>query len=198
MLYLNETIEKKEDNKKMRKKLSVALLTISIILIMSMKPINAGAPITGIMELEYNLAWPGPQAEIPDWIGTITIDGKTYGMAFFAIGSGKPWDEKSTGSAFFFGEIWEIYESIDFKFKDGVLKKFRPGDIVLKGTDEGLTNLKNSNYGMNGIVEKTNQDFANWLGHNVHMSGVIEWQIVQTPEGPEVAPFKAPGTFHLT
>jgi hypothetical protein len=159
---------------------------------MSIIPVNAGAPITGTMDLEYNLAWPGPQAEVPDWIGTITIDGTEYGMAFFAIGSGKPWDpiEKSTGSAYFFGEIWEIYESIDFKFKNGVLKKFKPGDIVLKGTDEGLTNLNNNNYGMNGIVTETNQDFANWLGHNVHMSGEIIWYDFG-------APHYAPGTFQL-
>ncbi|MFX0172679.1 MAG: hypothetical protein ACFE9L_12235, partial [Candidatus Hodarchaeota archaeon] len=131
-----------------------------------------------------------PQDEIPDWIGTITIDGNEYGMAFFAIGTGKLFYDQNNGKAYFFGEIWEIYESINYRFKDGVLTKFKPGNIVLKGTDEGTTNLQNNNYVMNGIVTKTNKDFANWLGHNVHMSGEIIWYDFG-------APHYAPGTFQL-
>ncbi len=154
------------------------------------RAISAKVPLRGTMDLEYNLAWPGPQDVIPDWVGTIDIDGELYGMAFFAIGTGKPFEDDRPGSAYFFGEIYEIYETLEFKFVDGILTCFNPGAIVLKGTDEGSTNLKNSHYRMNGVVTETNEDFAKWLGRSVHMSGTIIW----TDFG---APQNAPGTFRI-
>ncbi len=44
---------------------------------------------------------------------------------------------------------------------------------------------------MNGFVTETNEDFTEWLGRNVHMSGVIEWYLDLG------APHFAPGTFRI-
>jgi hypothetical protein len=50
---------------------------------------------------------------------------------------------------------------------------------------------------MNGEIDVANAPFAEWLGRNVHMSGVITWQVLDTPDGPIVAPETAPGTFRI-
>ena len=177
----------------MKKKITTVILVISFLtLVSTIAAVNAKNKPVGIMDLQFNLAWPGPQAEIPDWIGTITFDGVEYGMAFFAIGSGKPFETNPPStSVHFFEEIYVIYYELYFTFnEDGTLGAFVPGDIALWGYDVGLTNLVNSKYHMTGNVEEAFGDFAQWIGHNVYMSGVIEWY-------PFGAPQYAPGTFRI-
>ncbi len=161
---------------------------------------SAKKPIIGTMSLEYNLGWPGYQAEIPDWVGTITLDtdgdgvSEEYGMVFFCIGTGKPFETDVRGNVVFFGEIWAIYDWVTFNFET---QDFAHGDVVLLGTDEGTVSLKNSKYRMNGVVTKTNDDCLDLLGRSVHMSGKIKWQNIGTPEDPIMAPHEAPGTFRI-
>ena len=179
-------------NDRMRKKLVTAILVISLLtLVSTIAAVNAKKPLIGTMDLQFNLAWPGPNYEIPDWIGTITIDGEEYGMAFFAIGSGKPFVDDPSTSVHFFEEIYVIYFELDFTFnEDGTLGIFEPGAIALWGYDVGITNMINSKYHMTGNVEEANGIFSQWLGRNVFMSGVIEWY-------PFGAPQYAPGTFRI-
>ena len=143
-------------------------------------------PVTGTMDLEFNLLWPGPQADIPDWVGTITIDSNEYGMAFFCIGSGKQFAE-DPGKVHFFEEIWIIYDYLDFDF---VTQELDYGQILLWGYDKGVVSWANSHYVMNGNVEESFGDFAIWQGCNVHMSGVILWLAPGVPQ-------YAPGTFRI-
>jgi len=49
---------------------------------------RAQQPLYGEMDLEFNLGWLGPSLTIPEWTGTVTIDGIPYGMAFFSTDSG--------------------------------------------------------------------------------------------------------------
>ena len=177
----------------MRKKLSVLFPLVFILtLVVPIILVSAKKPLIGEMNLQFNLGWPGPpQTNIPEWVGTITIDGEEYGMAFFAIGTGKPFEDQNEGSPFFFEEVWRIYDGIHYKFNEtGFLIEFVPGPIVLWGYDVGLTNLKNSNYHMIGNVEVANDPFSMWVGRSVHMSGDIIWY-------PFGAPYQAPGIFRI-
>jgi len=178
----------------MRKKLSVLLLLVfTLSLVVPIGLVSAKKPLIGDMDLQFNLDWPGPQTIIPEWVGTITINGEEYGMAFFNIGTGKPFDLQNNGSPLFFEEVWVIYDVGDYDFafdENGVLTKFEFGDIVLWGYDAGLTNLKNSIYHMVGNVEEANDPFSNWIGRSVHMSGDIIWY-------PFGAPYQAPGIFRI-
>ncbi len=176
----------------MRKKLISVILVISFMtLVSTTAAVSAKNYPIGTMELQFNLAWPGPQDEIPDWIGTITIDDVEYGMAFFAIGSGKPFVTDPSTSVHFFEEIYVIYFELYFTFnEDGTLGDFEPGDIALWGYDVGITNMINSKYHMTGNVEEAYGIFEPWIGRNVFMSGIIEWY-------PFGAPQYAPGTFRI-
>jgi len=178
-----------KDNE-MKTKLSIVHVMVLILSLVAAAPVSAKAPLVGAMDLQFNLGWPGPQAHTPDWVGTITIDDEEYGMAFFAIGSGKPFNEDPSASVHFFEEIWKIYDELEFEFNEfGVLTEFEEGDVLLWGYDTGITNLKNSKYHMNGSVEADDL-FDEWVGRNVHMSGDIEWY-------DSGAPQSAPGTFRI-
>ncbi|MEA3509946.1 MAG: hypothetical protein U9R51_00785 [Actinomycetota bacterium] len=174
----------------MRRKLSVVLVMIVVLSLAAIAPVNAKAPLVGEMDLEFNLAWPGPQDVVPDWVGTVTFDGDEFGIAFFLLGTGKPFEVDPPGQAGFFGEIWRIYDGLDYELVDGVLTVFEPGPVVMWGYDTGMVSLKNSKYHMNGSVEYAGHDFEEWLGRSVHMGGVIEWYDFGAPQF-------APGTFRL-
>lgn len=175
----------------MKRRFSLVLAVSLVLSLGAIAPLSAKAPLTGAMDLQFNLAWTGPQEEIPEWVGTITIDGDVYGMAFFAIGSGKPFDEDPSASVHFFEEIWKIYDDLDFEFdEDGNLASFVPGSPVLWGYDTGITNLKNSKYHMSGSVVEAAEPFAEWVGRKVYMRGIIEWYEFGAPQF-------APGTFRI-
>lgn len=151
--------------------------------------IAAKAPLYGTMDLTYNLM--GPSIDVPDWLGTITIDDVDYGMVFFNVGSGKPFDDPFIGSVVKFGEIWVIYEEpVDFDPETG---DYTLGTVLMQGTDTGVTVVPNSTYRMNGVVDEAHGPFAQWEGRRVHMMGDIVWQM--TPMGP--APQYAPGVFRI-
>jgi hypothetical protein len=177
----------------MRRSISVlaALTALALLVTASTASVAAKAPARGVMDLQFNLAWPGPQADIPDWVGTITFDGDEYGMAFFALGTGKPFDADPSTSVHFFEETYVIYESLDYAFDtDGNLTLFDPGPVVMAGPDTGLTNMINSRYHMTGRVAEASGPFAALEGRPVFMSGLIEWY-------PFGAPRFAPGELRV-
>jgi hypothetical protein len=181
----------------------VALVLTFTIALVSASPVQAIKPLKGTMNLEFNLGWPEYQTGIPDWVGTIEINGETYGMLFFAFWTGKPFDNPTKGAAFFFGEIWAIYD-MDMdgpsfpEIPNGVpgdwaywLPANNPDELVLCGHDEGVTNMANTKYHMTGSVEYAGYPFTKWTGRNVYMSGMIEWY----EDIP--APHYAPGNFRI-
>ena len=177
----------------MKKKLALILFMVFILSLLPTMAVSAKKPLVGDMNLQYNLGWPYPQDEIPDWVGNITIDGQLYDMAFYCIGSGKsfitsPPDLK--GKIHFFEEIWVIGE-IDYTFDEfGFLSYYKEVNILCWGYDTGTTNTQTSSYHMNGNVEVAVGPFFGWAGRSVHMKGIIEWYFFG-------APFSAPGTFRI-
>ena len=144
------------------------------------------ANLKGEMDLQFDVfaIWP----EEPVWVGTITFEENgTYGMRFFHF---SPFKEYSQASPF--EERFEIYTVVG-----------EDTTVVLAGPDEGVTTLANkppedpTKYRMNGEIDLAREPFEEWLGRNVHMSGIITWQTLQTPEGPVVAPDTAPGIFRI-
>ena len=149
---------------------------------------NARKPsshLTGTMDLNFT----GQVGlENPIWIGTINIEGfGEFGMRFFHLSPPKGFSQASP-----FEEYWEIFDSAD------------PTVVYLGGSDEGVTTLANKppdpcNYVMNGEVKVANEPFDNWMGRNVHMSGIITFQFITLPDGTVQGPVPAtaPGTFQV-
>lgn len=171
----------------MRTKVATVLALIVMLSMSLVAAADAKKPLVGEMDLNFNLSWTEPGTEVPIWVGTVTIDDVAYGMAFFNIGSGKPFAANPSPAVLFFGEIWEIYDA-----GTGVMDPaaFERGDILLAGLDAGVVSFANSKYRMNGSVEVANGGFSTWAGRNVHMSGIIEFDTAGVPQF-------APGEFRI-
>lgn len=171
----------------MKRRLSTVLAIVVALTLVSVAPVSADEPLVGDMELEFNLEFGTGLFPAISWVGTVDFDGDVYGIAFFPTGA------KDVGTVHHFWEDWAIYpyDAGDpfFTFTGGVLTEFAPEPPVLEGYDRG-TAMKNNRYRMNGSVTGVADPFEEWLGRNVHMSGVIEWYEFG-------APHFAPGTFRV-
>jgi len=165
----------------MKKLTSLAMVFVLVLL----PAISAQAekPLYGVMDLQFNHeCWVGPSSEIPDWTGTMMIDGTgPYTIVFYNTGSGKPFGLPFKGQAFpdqtvvFFGETWALYDwaNFDCGAPGPGDEQFDFGVLHLSGTDEGVSTTVNGKFQANGIVNEASGDFAKWLGRKMHMSGVI-------------------------
>lgn len=178
----------------MRRKLLVPLIIALTITLGLASPATAKKPLAGPMDLQFNLLWPGPSEVVPTWVGTVTLDGTAYGIAFFNTGTGKSFDLEPDDTARFFEETWVIYRDLHYNFEEVdagfILTEFEPGEVLLSGYDRGVFSQPNSVYRMNGYVEVANDPYADLLDRRVHMSGNLE-------VSPLGAPLYAPGTFRL-
>jgi len=114
------------------------------------------------------------------WVGTIDFgDGNKYSMRFETLSDLRGYSQASP-----FEENFIIY-----KFETNWTN---PDNVYLAGHDEGVTTLANKppdpcKYRMNGKIDVANVPFEEWLGRNVHMSGVITWQGSAPPYAPDTA-----------
>ncbi len=141
------------------------------------------AKLIGTMELDYTFGdWP----EEPVWVGTVTFEEHgVFGIRFFHLSEFRDFSQASP-----FEEYFEIYDSE------------KPEVVLLGGPDVGVTTTANkipepTKYRMNGEIDVATEPFEMWMGRHVHMSGIITWQILETPDGPVAAPVTAPGTIRI-
>ena len=136
---------------------------------MTVAIVNA-KPLYGEMALLFFAPGPvHPEFGPPVWSGTITGDINGY-MYFYGTGA------KDVGNTHQFWEVWLITDEL--------------GNILLTGTDKGVTN-SNDKYRMNGVVAEAYCEYKNLVGHRVHMNGIITWDPVTG------APATAPGVFRV-
>lgn len=168
----------------------------------------AAADQAGVMDLTLNLyAAATGDYTAPIWMGTVDLgDGDVRGIAFFHLGSGKPYGEDHpTGTAAHFGEQWVLYadpgpiEALTATEPVFITAgEFAPGEMLMWGYDAGVGNfVSNSRYRMGGSVESVNPAFAEyaaWEGRTVHMAGtILYWE-----EGDLAGvPRCSPGTFRI-
>ena len=149
----------------------------------SLKSAKPSSNLLGTMELDFTFgAWP----EEPVWVGTVDFeeDG-VFGIRFYHLSPFRDYSQVSP-----FEEYYEIYDLEDETI------------VYLGGPDTGVTILANKppdpcKYVMNGEIAVAITPFEEWLGRNVHMSGVITWQNFGTPEEPIIVPDTAPGTLRI-
>lgn len=188
----------------MRKAL-ITLLAVCLLLLGTATTAGADQPLRGTMSLQINVAALALGYDHPIWVGTVDFgDGDIRGMAFFHLGTGKPYDETGMpGTAVHFGEKWVIYQSpASFQSLGDPLFLTAgelPGDVLMWGYDAGVGNFfSNNQFRMNGTVEYVDPactDYASLLGANVHMQG----DILYYESGPLAgAPHYAPGSLHIT
>ncbi|MEJ2193788.1 MAG: hypothetical protein P8X73_02875 [Ignavibacteriaceae bacterium] len=116
----------------------------------------------------------------PGWVGTVTFeDGSVYGIKFNHLGG--DWPE--IGQAYHFFEEYIIYDLAD------------ETNVLMKGPDEGVGSIRKYpepiKYVINGKVSEAYGVFVDQLGRNLHINGVINWDVATG------APLTAPGTLRI-
>lgn len=143
----------------MRKRLVIALILILVLIPTVVAQAQKPAPsLRGTTE--YDFVGIGPT-----WEGTVSLPDGEYTIKWW----GEP-GTPTTGQVFHFIERWEILDG---------------DDLLLAGVDIGTTTIrhgKNSTWRTNGIVTEAYEDFENWIGRQVHMSGHFTWAAPGLPD----------------
>ena len=149
----------------------------------------AETSLSGEMDLKWNTCYGAPPSEeIPDWIGTVELDGNLYDMLFFNVGTGRPPTDRVEEPELSVHELWAIYDGLELTFDDECAVETFEGDVVMWGHDYGVANFAETlDYHMAGTVLEAFGDFADLAGHPMQVNGTV----VMGEAGPE----GAPGTF---
>jgi hypothetical protein len=150
----------------------------------------AADKVTGDVELAWNECFTGPGDEVPDWVGTVDIDGDVHDMVFFNLGDGRPPNQDPAEGTGAFIEIWAIYDGLELAYDDACAPQTFEGDMVMWGHDAGLSDREAQQYAMTGTVVEAFGDYADLAGQPIYMSG----NFTLTDDGE---PLTAPGVIEF-
>jgi len=175
----------------MLRNLSMSLSLVLMAVLAVAPAAMAENKVQGPMDLAFNACWSGPSEEVPDWIGTIDLDGDVYDAIFYNVGTGWPVGQTPEAPFAAFNEIWAVYDGLELAFDDECAVETLEGDLVLWGHDAGLLNTETAEFEMSGTVMGGSHDFEGLAGDSVHMSGTVLFS-------DEGAPQSAPGEFSIS
>ena len=123
----------------MKKRLLLVLALVAALSLVAAAPVNADGekPIEGKMDLTFvggfcaEPVGPDPTLTFVSWIGTVVIDGTTYGWADFPAGAPVP-----DGNFLNFTEYWTIFTVEDDEIPNVALA-CDPDLVVLDGNNDG-------------------------------------------------------------
>jgi hypothetical protein len=145
-----------------------------------------GRQVGGPYELRRNACYDAfPSTEVPDWIGTVELEGRTLDLLFFNVGSGRPPTEPLEEPAFSVNEIWAIYDGLELTFDEDCAVKTFEGSALLWGHDYGVADFTESpDYLLGGLVREARGVFADLAGRRIEFRG----SVVMGEAGPESSP----------
>ena len=145
-------------------------LTLSLVVA---TPANADQPFRGDQVMVANVDGQCPTENI-NWYGTIDMIGDdygAYGMALYDIGV----PPVINGNAYHWEEGLAIWTGLFVDDDDdGLIDDCTPGEMVLYGTDKGVTSLasvRNPRFHSTGTVTAATGPFAGWVDRFVFQEG---------------------------
>jgi hypothetical protein len=150
------------------------MLSLVLMAVLSVAPATAAQDkVQGTFDLAWNGCFEAPGEEIPDWIGTIDIDGDAYDMLFFNVGDGRPPNHPVPEGTRAFNEVWAIYDGLELTFDEECAVETFDGDLVLWGLDYGTSDHVAATFVMTGPVMEAVGPFDGLAGQTVSMSGTF-------------------------
>lgn len=160
-----------------------------LVAVLALAPVAVGQDrLSGPMDLQWNACYGAPPSEeIPDWIGTVELDGKVYDVLFFNVGTGRPPTDRVAEPQLSVHELWVLYDGLELVFDEECALQTFEGSAVMWGHDYGGANFaEGPEFHMAGTVLEAFGEFADLVGSPMEVSGIVEF----TEEG---APSGAPG-----
>ena len=146
------------------------ILALVLMAVLTVAPASmAQEKVTGEFDLTWNGCWEGPTDEIPDWIGTIDIDGDVYDMLFFNLGDGRPPNHDLAAPLGPFIEIRAVYDGLEIAFDEECVMEAFEGDMVMWGHDAGVSDSDAKEYAMTDTVVGAYGDYADLTGESLVM-----------------------------
>jgi hypothetical protein len=155
----------------MLRKLAISLSLVLTAVLALAPAAMAEDKAEGAFDLAWNECWPGPNDEVPDWVGTIDMDGDVHDMVFFLLGDGRPPNHDLAEPLGAFIEIWAIYDGLEITYDEECARETYAGDLVMWGHDAGVTDWGAMEFAMTGTVVEGFGDYADLAGTDVAMSG---------------------------
>ena len=151
------------------------LLSLSLVLmaLLATAPAAMAGKAGGAYDLSWNECWQAPTDEVPDWIGTVDLDGDEHDIVFFFLGDGMPPATGVPEGQGSFIEIWAVYDGLDITFDAECALETFAGDLVMWGHDAGVSDYEAQEYAMTGTVVEAFGDYADLAGESVAMSGTF-------------------------
>jgi hypothetical protein len=150
------------------------ILSLGLLAALAAAPaVSAQDKITGDYDLDWNTCWPGPQDEVPDWVGTVDIDGDVHDLIFFILGDGRPPGQDPPEGSLAFIEIWAVYDGLAIAYDEECAVESFQGELLMWGHDAGMSDLEAQEYAMTGYVAEAFGDYADLAGKDVVMSGTF-------------------------
>ena len=174
----------------MLRKLTLGLSLVLMVVLAGAPAAMAQDKVTGEFELTWNGCFAGPGDEVPDWVGTIDMDGDLYDMVFFNLGDGRPPNHDLAAPLGSFIEIWAVYDGLDIAYDEECATETYEGDLIMWGHDAGIGDDDAMAYAMTGTVVEAFGDYVGLTGESVAMSGTF----TVTDDG---APLTAPGVLEI-
>ena len=169
----------------MKRTLIALALETGVALSLAVAPAaNADRPIRGDQAFVLNVGPTGDPLQCDgydiNWWGTIDIIGDdhgAYGMALYNIGVPAVYN----GSTWHWEEGLGIWTGLFDPDGDGVINECTPGEMVLYGTDKGMTsfarfaNSANPGFHSTGTVLTASGPFDGWQGRFVFQKGLVSF-----------------------
>lgn len=174
----------------MLRKLVLGLSLVLMAVLAAAPAAMAEDKVTGEFDLAWNACFEAPGDEVPDWIGTIDLDGDAYDMVFFNLGEGRPPNQDLPEGSGAFIEVWAVYDGLEIAYDEECATETYDGDLVMWGHDAGVSDYDAQQYAMTGMVVEAFGDYADLAGSDVAMSGTF----TLTEDG---APLTAPGVLEI-
>jgi hypothetical protein len=159
----------------MMRKIPVSL-SVTLVAVLAVAPAAmAQYPVEGEFDLTWNECYgQPPDQEMPNWIGTVDIDGAVYDILFWNVGSGWPPGHAPVEPFAPFNEVWAVYDGLELVFGGDCAMETLQGDLVLWGHGAGLLDRDTMEYTATGNVVEAFAGFDGLAENGVSMSGSVE------------------------
>ena len=150
---------------------SVALVLMAVLAVAPAA--TAQEKVEGEFDLAWNECWPGYNDEVPDWVGTVDLDGDVHDMVFFLLGNGRPPGQELGDDRGAFIEIWAIYDGLEITYGEECAPESLEGELVMWGHDAGVSDFGAKEFAMTGKVVESSGDYSDLAGADVVMNGTF-------------------------
>lgn len=173
----------------MKRRPPIVVALVLTLALAATAPVSAKEPLRGDVEIDFNVGVVTGEGCCPTVFTPGTWDVEEWGVAWFGtvdMGGGTYWivfDDGPylpTGAAVHWVERMRIYRHLDYTIDNGVLTDMVPEGLLIDAIVRGLM-APIGGGPVNGLVTAAHDEFAEWEGRHIHMTGRVTGVYTEGP-----------------